>query len=51
MATKKIVITQKIVNNKPAPVMVTDTVDTEVIDGNVVALQNVVNAGVVTPRT
>lgn len=45
---KPIVITQKIVNNKPGAVSITDTVEGVVIDGQVVANPNVVNAGVVT---
>jgi hypothetical protein len=46
MAQKKIAITQTIVNNKTL-VVAAQTVDTEVIDGNVVAVKEITNPGVV----
>jgi hypothetical protein len=46
MATKKVTVTAIVVNQKPTTVAA-QTVDTEVIDGNVVAEGHAVNPGVV----
>ena len=46
MATKKVTVTAIVVNQKPTTV-VAQTVDTEVIDGNIVAEGHVTNPGVV----
>ena len=46
MAAKKVTVTTVVVNQKPVTVAA-QTVDTEVIDGNVVAEGHAVNSGVV----
>ncbi len=46
MASKKVTIPQVIVNNKTV-VVASQTVDTEVFDGNIVAEGHVTNPGVV----
>lgn len=44
---KKVTITKIYLNNSPTATVVSETVDTEVVQGQVVARQEIVNPGVI----